>query len=596
MTRTRGFLLTPAYAAPEQWLEAPAEEMDGRTDLYALGCVFYEMLTGSTPFHAHNTAGWMKQHLEDAPRPPSTLRPELANWPGLDSLVLRLLAKDSNQRPKDAAEVVTLLDAVRYVPEQQQRQTLAENTTKPSQTLAEDTRKPSVTVVERTAAQPEMIAEKVAAKPITVSEITQTQPRPAPAQTEVQKPEPVIPEPYSETRRFPGWAWGALAAFMLLAAVTTWRLNRTVAPQPQSQQAQAPVTQPVTQRKPAIQPPAQTKNLKPSNQPPETSVQPKPAPAESLKPPVQQPEVALEPKPAPAENSKPPNQPPNNSGQPKPAPTESPRTPVQGTNIAEAETLDKQKRDSEAAARAAQQQAALSKEQFAAGEWVDHPAQLMWTWDNNGRDIDWKGAIAYCHALRTGGFSDWRLPSTSELYHGGLLTMFSGGTNSRWPVPYYKVQDYAGFWSGTEQAGSPAQALVRRSAGAPGIAQNVPPNRTRDMRAVCVRPYVLPAGMMNAVQPAAASQSQPQSQPANGSGQPGRAQAASAPDDAESYFRKGQALIAQATIDTRTEKITLPPGCADAYRKYLELAPNGRFAKDVKAILDSAGEPIKSAH
>ena len=39
MTRTQGFILTYAYAAPEQWNEMPADQMDGRTDLYALGCV-----------------------------------------------------------------------------------------------------------------------------------------------------------------------------------------------------------------------------------------------------------------------------------------------------------------------------------------------------------------------------------------------------------------------------------------------------------------------------------------------------------------------------------------------------------------------------
>ena len=112
ISRTHGLLLTPQYAAPEQWKGLPAEEIDGRADLYALGCVLYEMLTGQTPFQAHNTEGWMYQHLQEPPRPPSQLRPELANWQGLDTLVLRLLAKDREQRPKDAAELLSLFDAV----------------------------------------------------------------------------------------------------------------------------------------------------------------------------------------------------------------------------------------------------------------------------------------------------------------------------------------------------------------------------------------------------------------------------------------------------------------------------------------------------
>jgi serine/threonine-protein kinase len=113
MSITHGMMLTPNYAAPEQWEEMPASEMDGRTDLYALGCVFYEMLTGRTPFHAHNTSGWMRQHLEETPRPPSELRPEVGDWPGLDGLTLRLLAKNRDDRPLDA-ELLSLLDDLLY--------------------------------------------------------------------------------------------------------------------------------------------------------------------------------------------------------------------------------------------------------------------------------------------------------------------------------------------------------------------------------------------------------------------------------------------------------------------------------------------------
>jgi serine/threonine-protein kinase len=113
VSHTHGLMLTPPYAAPEQWKGMAAEELDGRTDLYALGGVLYEMLTGQTPFHAHNTEGWLYQHLHEQPQPPSTLRPELANWPGLDALVLRLLAKDRDQRFPSAAG---LLEALTLAP------------------------------------------------------------------------------------------------------------------------------------------------------------------------------------------------------------------------------------------------------------------------------------------------------------------------------------------------------------------------------------------------------------------------------------------------------------------------------------------------
>jgi serine/threonine protein kinase len=124
---THGLLLTPPYAAPEQWKGMAAEELDGRTDLYALGGVLYEMLTGQTCFHAHNTEGWLYKHLHEQPQLPSQLRPELHEWPGIDSLVLRLLAKDREQRPRDAGELVGQLDALHPTASEVRQETVRES-------------------------------------------------------------------------------------------------------------------------------------------------------------------------------------------------------------------------------------------------------------------------------------------------------------------------------------------------------------------------------------------------------------------------------------------------------------------------------------
>jgi thiol-disulfide isomerase/thioredoxin len=115
-TNTGGSLLTWAYAAPEQWRGMRGSEMDGRTDLYALGAVLFEMLTGKTVFDAENYEGWAHEHGNTPPRPPSSLRPDLADWLGLDALVLRMLAKNREERPKDVPELLGQLDAVEYAP------------------------------------------------------------------------------------------------------------------------------------------------------------------------------------------------------------------------------------------------------------------------------------------------------------------------------------------------------------------------------------------------------------------------------------------------------------------------------------------------
>ncbi|MBX7113126.1 MAG: protein kinase [Myxococcaceae bacterium] len=89
---------TPAYLAPEQAL---ADVLDARTDIYALGCVLFELLTGRPPFVTENLQKLVAMHLTEAPPDPVALRPSLAEYPALCAAVLKALQKDRTQRFQD---------------------------------------------------------------------------------------------------------------------------------------------------------------------------------------------------------------------------------------------------------------------------------------------------------------------------------------------------------------------------------------------------------------------------------------------------------------------------------------------------------------
>jgi tetratricopeptide (TPR) repeat protein len=68
------------------------------------------------------------------------------------------------------------------------------------------------------------------------------------------------------------------------------------------------------------------------------------------------------------------------------------------------------------------------------------------------------------------------------------------------------------------------------------------------------------------------------------------------PTKAIAYYLKGQALISKATVDPKTQKIVAPPGTAEAYNKYLELAPNGPMAPEAKSVLAEIGEKQSTSY
>jgi serine/threonine-protein kinase len=100
MTEAGSIVGTAQYLSPEQARGAP---VDPRSDLYSLGIVLYEMLTGKVPFTGDTPVEIAMKHLSQIPEPPSSLRPEVPH--DLDAVVLRALAKDPDQRYGSSEEM-----------------------------------------------------------------------------------------------------------------------------------------------------------------------------------------------------------------------------------------------------------------------------------------------------------------------------------------------------------------------------------------------------------------------------------------------------------------------------------------------------------
>jgi serine/threonine-protein kinase len=97
---------TPFYMSPEQAL---CQDVGAAADIYAMGIVMYEMVTGTVPFHAEQLVILLNAILKQPAPPPSRIRPETPPW--LDRLILRCLEKDPEARPRSMEEVSAVLGA-----------------------------------------------------------------------------------------------------------------------------------------------------------------------------------------------------------------------------------------------------------------------------------------------------------------------------------------------------------------------------------------------------------------------------------------------------------------------------------------------------
>jgi len=102
MTQQGKVVGTPIYMSPEQ---SQDQQVDGRTDLYALGVIFYEMLTRELPYQAGDPFALAVQHIQD---PIPTLPPELKNY---QAFIDKLMAKNPDDRYQSGLELVKALDA-----------------------------------------------------------------------------------------------------------------------------------------------------------------------------------------------------------------------------------------------------------------------------------------------------------------------------------------------------------------------------------------------------------------------------------------------------------------------------------------------------
>ena len=197
MTEVGSIVGTAQYLSPEQ---ARGTNVDQRSDLYSLGVVLYELLTGSAPFGGDTPVEIAMKHLSQVPEPPSAKRPNLPH--DLDLLVMRALAKDPDERYQSAEEMDADLERVaRGVSVSRETEESA------TQILSAQTGPMAATAATMIAPPPRAIAPA-------------QRPPSAPPQVYYDLDEPI--------HRRPIWPWIAALAFVLGAGIGGWFLYQQI--------------------------------------------------------------------------------------------------------------------------------------------------------------------------------------------------------------------------------------------------------------------------------------------------------------------------------------------------------------------------------
>jgi serine/threonine-protein kinase len=216
MTQTGSIMGTAQYLSPEQ---AQGHAVTARSDLYSIGIVLYELLTGRVPFEAEAAVTIALKQVSEAPEPPSHINPKVT--PELEAVVLRALAKDPADRFADADEFIAALEAA------------GSRIPSAAQIAAAESAAAAATAAGVPAAA--LAAGGISAPPPPPPRHPATGVYPAsPPYRELQR-EVVPPPPPPPRRKRPRWPWLVAAAVLLIGAVAAVALvlappNRTQVP------------------------------------------------------------------------------------------------------------------------------------------------------------------------------------------------------------------------------------------------------------------------------------------------------------------------------------------------------------------------------
>jgi serine/threonine-protein kinase len=274
LTGTGVVIGTPQYMSPEQAMGKRGDQLDGRSDLYSLGIVMYQMLTGDLPFHAETTMEMLLAHLQVPPMNVRAVRPELQIPEPVANLVMCLLEKKPEQRPADARTLIAEIEraeAIAAAPAEVPASAKATWVVTPRSSYSPDAAEAlrealrSSPPARRGAVQASVATPPPVAAPPVVEPLPAPAPRPAPPLRAAARPVPpsLAPRPVKSSQ----WGiWAAVAILVVGLAGGTWYfVEHSTSPAPETQ-APAPA--------PSPSPPAV--NTQPTSQPSGTSTAPSP--------------------------------------------------------------------------------------------------------------------------------------------------------------------------------------------------------------------------------------------------------------------------------------------------------------------------------